>query len=349
VTGPRDNPKPASWTAQLEGCGAAAFCAAIIASPLGWKLPVGLAAVLPCDALMAAGAVFFLPAFLRAFPSSWRPVGPCLPLLGVASVSALAGGNVGNGARELIQLALYAGCGVWVCSRVVARPGGVWGVRVAAGLGFAVAVAGLLLHAVFPGSRAARMYTVGPALAFVPWILAGVYIGLTPRIQRASVIGLLASAGILTIFFLHPSEKPVGPEPVPQLRSEIGQRWLEAYAAVSVVSRFPLLGLGPGNYQEHVGAYYGTLPKDNTMAAGSQVGYAVVVASMGLLGLAAVLYWFAQLAVWMLEARPPACVLATTLVVAAAAGLFAPLFVSQMLAPLALVHGVAWGRRTGHV
>jgi hypothetical protein len=261
----------------------------------------------------------------------------------------LAGGDVLNSAREVAQLALYAACGGWVCSRVVARPAGVSTVRVAAQLGFAVAVAGLILRIAFRGSRAARVYDAGPALAFVPCILAGICVGLTPRIQRASVIVLLASAGVLTVLFLHPSEKPAAPEPVPQLRSEIGQRWIEAYAAVSVVSRFPLLGLGPGNYQDHIGEYYGTLPKDNTMAAGSQVGYAVVAASMGLLGLAAVLYWFAQLAAWMLEARPPAYVLATALLVAAAAGFFTPLFVSQILAPLALVHGAAWGRRTGHV
>ncbi|MCX5769602.1 MAG: hypothetical protein NTZ09_04935 [Candidatus Hydrogenedentes bacterium] len=348
MTGLRENPKPAAWTRRLERWGSMAFCAAIIASPLGFKIPAGPAAVSPCDVLMAAAGVFFLPAFLLGLPGSLRPVRPSLPLLGVAMVSALAGGNAVDGAREVAQLALYAACGVWVCSRVVMRPGGASRVRASAGLGFAVGITGLLIQAGWPGSRAASGFYGGPATAFVPWILAGACLALTSRIWRGSAVVLVGAAAVSGICFLNSSEKPGAPEPVPQLRSEIGQRWLEAYAAVSVVSRFPLLGLGPGNYQQHIGEYYGTMPKDNTMAAGSQVGYAVVVASMGLLGLAGLLYWFAQLAVWMIEARPPAYVLAAPLLLLSAAGLFTPLFVSQMLAPLALVHGVAWARRTGH-
>lgn len=47
----------------------------------------------------------------------------------------------------------------------------------------------------------------------------------------------------------------------------------------------------------------------------------------------------ATLALWMIEARPPAYVLAAPLLLLAAAGFFTPLFVGQVLAPVVL-HGL---------
>ena len=327
---------------RFEKLGAAAFCAAIITSPIGLKIPLGPAALSPCDVLMVACAGLFLPSFLLALPGSWRPLRPTLPLLVAAVVSALAAGNWLSSARELAQLALYALCAAWAASRVVVLPGGARIIRAAAGLGAVVGIAAAALHVA--GFRDAT-----PAIAFAPWILAGVCLTLTPGAPKRRVFTLLSVSLVAALIFFNSSEKAGGPAPVPQLRSEIGQRWLEAYAAMTVTSRFPLLGLGPGNYQQHIGEYYGALPKANTMAADSQVGYGVVAASLGLLGLAGLFYWFATLARWMAESRPPAFALAAPLLIALAAGVFTPLFVSPMLAALALLHGVAWGRRTGHV
>jgi hypothetical protein len=336
----------AGWAGRIEKIGALAFCAAVAASPIGLKIPLGVAAVSPCDMLAAAGAVLFLPSFVLSLPdcgrASWRVMCPVLPLMCVAAISALSGGNVLGGAREVAQLGLYALCGVWICARVVGQPGGAARLGAAAGLGFIVAVGAVVLHI-------GRVWESSPAVAFMPAIFGGVCLALMPGVQRKSGLVLLAASAVLAILSLNSAGKGGGPAPVPQLRSAVGQRWLEAYAGVSVVSRFPLLGLGPGNYQAHIGEYYGALPKDNTMAADSQVGYAVVVASMGLLGLAGLVYWLARVGVWAVESRPPAYAVGGALMVVVAAGMFTPLFVSPILAPLALVHGAAWGRRVGHV
>ena len=124
-------------------------------------------------------------------------------------------------------------------------------------------------------------------------------------------------------------------EPVPQ-------RFLEAYAALSVLSSHPLTGLGLGSYQVHIGAYFQGMPKENSIAPGTQIGYCILIASTGVCGLAAFLYWLWQLLLraWQCSSRPFAMLAAPAFLVFV--GVLTPILVSQILTPLALVHGLLW-------
>lgn len=288
------------FVTRLETAGGIAFGAAIAVSPLVIRLRGIPIAVSPCDILMALSALLCTPSLLHraAGRVPLEAVTPALPLIAVSALSAVATGNLGGGLPDIIQLCLYGGLAA-IGSAVVSK-------TTAAAL--ATAVLGLLLYRLNV-EPAPRLFSVAAPLALLPALFASLYMALTPLAPGFMRIVLrVVLLGALLGFSVWVStariDKP--PQAVPQLRSPIQQLWLEAYAAVTVLGQRPLLGLGPGNYQSHIGEYYKAMPKDNTLAPGTQVGYAVVIASTGLLGLSALIFWLLRIADWVRGASPAA-------------------------------------------
>jgi O-antigen ligase len=75
-------------------------------------------------------------------------------------------------------------------------------------------------------------------------------------------------------------------EDSPQVR----QRFLEWQAALNMLGGSPLLGIGPGRYQEKVGAHYYGLPKLNTREPDTQNGFLVLASTTGFVGLTTFLW-----------------------------------------------------------
>jgi len=122
----------------------------------------------------------------------------------------------------------------------------------------------------------------------------------------------------------------------------IPQRYLEGYAALSVLADYPLFGLGPGEYQDRIGAYYQGMPKENTLALGTRIGYAVLLASGGIFCLASFLYW-----TWILWDRSSESKRRSGfrgfLLVFWTIGFLTPLLVGPVLLPLLVFQGCLYG------
>ncbi len=67
----------------------------------------------------------------------------------------------------------------------------------------------------------------------------------------------------------------------------VRQRFLEWQAALNVLGRYPLVGVGPGRYQEKISYHFYTLPKLNTLEPDTQNGFLVLSSTSGFLGLSA--------------------------------------------------------------
>lgn len=87
---------------------------------------------------------------------------------------------------------------------------------------------------------------------------------------------------------------PPGQEPPPLVK----KRWLEWQPALSMLSDNILLGVGTGDYQEHIGGYYGFLPNAKKTEPDTNNLYLVLGASMGLVGLVAFMAWMGQIWRW---------------------------------------------------
>lgn len=97
------------------------------------------------------------------------------------------------------------------------------------------------------------------------------------------------------------------------------------------VRRFPLWHLRRG-----------LMPKENSMADGTQIGYGVLLASLGIFGVAGYFYWLSQLSRRALTAGTAKNLFLLFLLTLLVCGLFTPLFVGQILLPAALWHGLIW-------
>lgn len=75
-------------------------------------------------------------------------------------------------------------------------------------------------------------------------------------------------------------------------KKHIKNRYLEMQASINLISVHTLLGVGAGNFQQHIGTYYNELLKANTSEPGQHNGYLILAATSGLLGLAALFYLF---------------------------------------------------------
>lgn len=71
--------------------------------------------------------------------------------------------------------------------------------------------------------------------------------------------------------------------------SVIKQRWAEWLAALRMWSEHPFWGVGPGNYQNGIADFYAPLPKLNTAEPDTQNGWLVLGASIGLVGVFALM------------------------------------------------------------
>ncbi len=75
-------------------------------------------------------------------------------------------------------------------------------------------------------------------------------------------------------------------------KRHIKNRYLEMQASVNLISEHTLLGVGAGNFQQHIGTYYNELPKVNTSEPGQHNGYLIVASTIGILGLAVLIWLF---------------------------------------------------------
>ncbi|MBM3471744.1 MAG: hypothetical protein FJX75_00560 [Armatimonadetes bacterium] len=75
--------------------------------------------------------------------------------------------------------------------------------------------------------------------------------------------------------------------------TEVKKRWVEWQPALNMVRANPVLGVGTGGYQLHIGQNYGMLPNFEKIEPDTNCGWLVIAGSMGLCGLialAALLY-----------------------------------------------------------
>ncbi len=327
-------------------------CAAIAAAPLGLKVPVGPVSVMPAEILMLAALLLLVPAGLRALRSGdvWPPLKALLPFVICALFSGISAANKINAARELAQIALHVVAGVWMFSYLSHfrefTNAALWSVRCALILGLVAYFVPLV------GLSKGSLQIVGTTngLACCLSLLLCLLVALH-RVARTrcglpdkALIALVALLGLtlivwpsLTSFFNHSGDTPDEP---------IAQRYLEGYAALDVVSEYPLLGVGLGNYQERIGEFYQGMPKDNTIILGTRMGYCVLVASTGVLGLCGFLFWLVSLFQATGRCKPPPRSLQLLLVTALVWAFFTPVLVGQFLLPLAVAHDLIWKEST---
>lgn len=332
----------------LETAGTIAFCMAIATSPLVIRCSLLPTAVSPCDILVALSASLFIAASpFRVTPRDLSQVlRPVLPLIAVTVLSALASENARQGVPDTLQLCLYGGVATCLGWRVSNHDRGYRLLRLSMACALAISVLGLLLHLEL-AAVAPVLFSAAAPLALLPAVFVSLLIAMSPPAGRrfgVALRGMLVVLALICFVFLPVARPAQPPQAISELRSPVPQRYLEAYAAATVLAKWPLLGLGPGNYQAHIGEYYQSLPKDNTLASGTQVGYAVVAASAGILGLAATLFWVLSLWGWVRAGNPRDNRLLIPLALWALAVWFTPPFVSPMLMPMAVMHGLAWRR-----
>ena len=321
---------------------------AILAAPIAMKIPLGPVPLSPTDLCLATAIGLMAAARVRwsNLATEAQCLEYCAPFLVAMAASALAAHEHAVAVKELLQVLLYAAAGVWLfstCARDVR-----WRRRCFFGIRATVlfALVGLVIQRAFPATFLMGWFANRYSLACLTGILACLLAaaespicGLSRAYDRA-LIGLAFCAVAVCLLWTPVSAAAVlladsVVEPVPQ-------RYLEAYAALSVLSSHPLTGLGLGSYQVHIGAYFQGMPKENSIAPGTQIGYCILIASTGVCGLAACLYWLWQLLLraWQNSSRPYAMIAAPAFLVFA--GLVTPILVSQILTPLALVHGLLW-------
>ena len=314
----------------------------ILIAPLTGRICIGPAAVGYADITLVLSFFFLFPQMWQPFHTKalWRPLFGSLPFLGCAALSTLSSDNLAPSLKELSQAVLYGFGGVLSYSHFFSsrtwRTGAVWSLVGALLVGFATLSAA-------PAGEGGAFPTAGamtPAtrayLVLASFLLAATAQSLRSRwLSRA----LSAFAGLYVVFltaFVCCTEKPSASEGGAG-GAAVPQRYLEAYAALSVMADHPLFGVGLGGYQEHIGRYYQGMPKDNTIVPGTQIGYAVLLASGGILCLGSFLYW--TVAIWKMAKQSPGQTMIRLFLLALwSIGFLTPLFVGQILLPLVVVH-----------
>ncbi len=143
------------------------------------------------------------------------------------------------------------------------------------------------------------------------WAVAALFIGvvvagLALRAPRRTALVLSAMAVVAFVAWGTPSKLGANRAESARVRSgtqKVKKQYIEWYAAfgwsrphrqemmagVQQLSQFAT-GVGPGNYQGHIGPYYSTLPNEEKMPPDSNNLYLVQAVSLGLLGLGALLW-----------------------------------------------------------
>lgn len=319
---------------------------AVAASPIAWKFPLGPIGVALPDLALGLAAVTLVPTGMRELRTGmlWNRIEASLPLFLVAVLSALSASDPGAAAQELAQVGFYLLVGPWIFALVAMEANWrrclLWAARGA----LLAALGGCVLLAIGGETRFAHVFgnpnVLGCSLALAACICLTAS-GARKRVGQAFV-GLAVVVG-LGLLAWAPAEATDAPDTEGRLESAVPQRYLEAYAALSVLSDRPLFGTGLGTYQLHIGEYYQGMPKDNTIAPGSRIGYGVLLASMGLLGLSGYLYWLGRLWQHARSSHYSARHLHLTLLALLLCGYFTAPFVSQLLVPMGAIHGLAVG------
>jgi hypothetical protein len=310
------------------------LAAAVLATPLDARLAAGPVELTLTDAFMLLACLRQTLHLLAAHSRrDVRSIAQVVPFLAAAVLAASAGRNHMGAAKNLAQLLVYAGAGSWLAWGAASDPtqrrrlaGAVVGAS-------AFALAGLALLATPWGAIVAPYLGHRHNLAGSAMLLAGAACAAEARYGWRTRAGLVAMALTALLVIVLP-----GPQPNPTAE-RVPQRYLEAHAAIGAATEHPLLGVGLADYQERIGEFYGGMPKDNTMAPGSQIGWGVLPASMGLLGLGAFLFWMGAIGK-RLRVRSNMAAAAALLAVLAG-GALTTFLVARMLLPLALIHGFA--------
>ena len=331
----------------------AVACLAVAAAPLGIKIPLPAAGFTLSEILLLFATLLLAPTAIRELRSGdiWPPVFPSIPFVLCGLLSTLNAPDPIGAVKELGQIGLYCTAGVWVFafllrSRTTIRALSI-ALRCALGAALTVAIAFLSVE-----SHAFGKLMGTPNGFSCCVMLLGFLLLASRRVSQSDRFKILdKSLVVLTVFccsmvVIHASREqmPAPSEGAPP--AVIAHRHLEGNAAVSVLSEYPLFGLGIGNYQLRIGEFYQGMPKENTLVQGAQIGYGVIVASVGLLGLASFLYWI--LSVWALttKAQSPIRALQMTLLLLLVWAFFTPVLIGQVLLPLIVAHGVAWNLRS---
>ncbi len=70
----------------------------------------------------------------------------------------------------------------------------------------------------------------------------------------------------------------------------IKNRYIEMLASLNMMAENTLIGIGAGNFQNHIGSYYFKLPKINTAEPGQNNGYLIIGSTIGFFGLVTVVW-----------------------------------------------------------
>lgn len=327
------------------------FCLAVAIStaPAAGKLPLGLGAITACDALVGLAAVFLAPAALRQ--GVFRRIPDCLiwplPFVAWAAVSAASAENGLLALKEFSQLAAYCLAGAWMFTRATTDRAWLRWVRFALRGAIIVGILGCFLRVLVPVSVFAALYGTRRGLACCLFLMTTACIAdlvsfqeKNGRVCRGVAYWTILLLGVVVLYW------PLGPgAPAPSASSApttaIPQRYLEGYAALSVLAEQPVTGVGLGNYQRHIGKYYQGMPKANTIAPGTQMGYAVLLASTGIPGLGAYIYWLAQMWCGNKGNRRLGPYRRLPLAGLILCGILTPINVGYILIMLVLLHGLA--------
>ncbi len=316
--------------------GSWAYCAGLALSPVTARIP-GVPLSLP-DLCLSIAIMLSIPSVWRQVSAPWEwGRTQWLPIpFGVAVVlSALASPSIRASAPETVQVLLYVYAAAWAVPAMAKETRGREALVVAAGMALALGGAGAVWGRTVSPEQFEFLFGARYGLLASLLMLSAALIVVSRRraALTVAIVVLLLATSLLFTFPSRQSKAVVGSSDVPQ-------RYIEAYAALGVLADRPLWGVGPGNYQAAIGPYYQGLPKANTMEHGSQVGAAVLLATLGISGFATAAWWFMGLwgaaGAWRMRG-------ALTMVLVAAC--LSPMLIAPVFLPLALLHAVMAGQR----
>ncbi|MGI6459766.1 MAG: hypothetical protein ACOX5J_06665 [Candidatus Hydrogenedentales bacterium] len=316
------------------------------------SVSVKIAGVTVSEILLILIAFLILPQGMAALRDGtlWPRLAPGMPLMVVALLSVPNAVDTFSALRELVQLLLYVAVGAWVFSEIRACAFGicirVWAVRAALLLGAALLILPALgLDIASPeagGTRNALLCNV--CLFYALLVSANSGEALRWRRLDRFIMLLVPVLFAVSVSLQAPEESHVSAASMGESPA-LSQKYIEGYAAMSVLSEYPLFGVGIGNYQARIGEFYQGMPKDNTLLLGTRIGFGVILASIGLLGLTAFSYWLVRLMQETRGLNTQARVLPGFFVVVLVWAFFTPVFVGQVMMPIVFAHGWIMGSR----
>lgn len=302
---------------------------AIALSPIGGKiapLPLSLSEL----ALLGATVLLF-PAAMEDLKSGsiFKTHAYVIPFLMVMFISAIGATDYKEAIKEIIQLLLYCGAGIWVFIKLTKHKDWIQDIRLACTTALVLGVIGTLFIALLYPEQFAMRFGFSTPVILCTIALGTIGYSISKDSSALSRTPLFLMILILAVSWIYSVSQttPLANEGTPE-------RYNEAYAALSVLNDYPIFGVGPGNYQLRIGEYYQGMPKYNTIEPGTRIGYTVISVTLGVAGLASFLYWC--LGMWRMAQKP----LRLPLALLMCFGFLTPLLVSQLLMPLCLLHSL---------